>query len=208
MSPSPNDYAGQLLTYLQAWRQYLEQSTGTAMPTPPMPTPPMPTPPMPTPTAPPPTAIPAIPPPPVPPSMPMPGAAAYPLTTPMSPASPVPPVGRTGTRTTGPAPAPAAPGSTAARQMGRLSLYTAELTDVPSGTVSGRRPASAFPWSDDATGHAPPAPAAARPLFSSASAPPSIPPLPPSIPPLPRASDRGRYDEPDDVEIIGGDPSF
>ena len=206
MSPSPNDYAGQLLTYLQAWRQYLEQATGTAMPTPPMPTPPMPTLP-----APPPPAMPATPPPLVPPSMPMPGAAAYPLASPMPPASPIPPVGRTGSRPTGPAAAPAAPGSTAARQAGRRSLYTAELTDVPSGTVAGRRPASAFPWSHDATGHAPPAPAAAGPLFSSAS-----PSAPPSIPPLPRPSDRGhldddrrgRYDEPDDVEIIGGDPSF
>ena len=204
--PSPNDYTGQLLTYLQAWRQYLEQATGTAMPTPPMPTPPMPTLP-----APPPPAMPATPPPLVPPSMPMPGAAAYPLASPMPPASPIPPVGRTGSRPTGPAAATAAPGSTAARQAGRRSLYTAELTDVPSGTVAGRRPASAFPWSHDATGHAPPAPAAAGPLFSSAS-----PSAPPSIPPLPRPSDRGhldddrrgRYDEPDDVEIIGGDPSF
>ena len=32
MTTSPNDYTGQLLTYLQAWRQYLEHATSAASP--------------------------------------------------------------------------------------------------------------------------------------------------------------------------------
>jgi hypothetical protein len=101
------------------------------------------------------------------------------------------------------------------RPAGGRSLYAPELADVPSGSVPGRKPGTAFPWSDGATGSAPPA-AAARPLFSSAPLPAPPPPPLPSLPPLPRRGDvgrqdeswRGRPEEPDDFEIIGDDPSF
>jgi uncharacterized protein with NAD-binding domain and iron-sulfur cluster len=89
---SPNDYTGQLLAYLQAWRQYLEQVTSGTIPQWPVPGWPSPSPS------------------PAPPDRP---AAPYPLSDTLIspwPAPPRPPAGGAGTVTpTPPAPAPSTP---------------------------------------------------------------------------------------------------
>ena len=98
--------------------------------------------------------------------MPIPAAAASPATAPMSAASPVPPVGRPGARSPGPAPDPAAPSSTGPA-MGRRSPVRGRAHGRP---VQHRSPETArvgVRLERDAGGTPPPAPAAARPLYSS-----------------------------------------
>ena len=161
MSSSPDDYTGQLLMYLQAWRQYLEQATRTALPGQPGPTTPWPTA----------STTPILPAPPVLPSPPSPPAPLTPLTAatpppvPAPPGPPVPPVAAS----TGPeVPTPPRPGyeGRLPRPAGtadigvawqgpdtdRGSLFAASLTTLPSGPPPDRGTASAYPSAGEQTG--------------------------------------------------------
>jgi FAD dependent oxidoreductase len=137
MTTSPNDYTGQLLSYLQAWRQYLEQVTSTAATGQLWPSAPWP------------------PPWPSPPAAPAPAAEpAPPNPTYESPSYPQPE-------------APAADAGRAAQEGGRSSLYDPGLTTIPSGPVTDRRPGSAYPDAADVTSSGADTTASARSLYSA-----------------------------------------
>jgi uncharacterized protein with NAD-binding domain and iron-sulfur cluster len=231
MSSSPNDYTGQLLTYLQAWRQYLEQATAAVVPGQPRPSTPGAMPPVPQmspePTVSPPLTAPTLPPLPLGPTPALHAAMPVPWGThaPGPPASSVPPLaGQGSTRSSRPvtptSPATQAPGGAARASVAEAdagprvpsSRFSPEQTTVPSGSVPERRPPSAYPWADAAPGSAVPA-AATRSLFSN-TAPDTAPPLPPL--PAPQFDGRSRISPatagteqvpPADTEITGGDPS-
>lgn len=144
---SPNDYTGQLLSYLQAWRQYLEQATATAMPPPAWPATPGPTwpavpqvPPMP---------VPPMPMPPMPVQMPVPPMPQVPPAAPAPPGSPVPPM--------------AAPAGAAGPALYPPPAYTSPATAEPVDP----QPDPPTPW-----GAAPPAAASA---YSWAGQPDAVP---------------------------------
>lgn len=127
---APNDYTGQLLAHLQAWRQYLEQAvSGGASPVPP-PVPPTaawPAPPAPG------TAVPW--PPPMPPSAPGAGRAAP---GPESYPDPPPDPPRRGTDTV------EASDVDAGHRPGQQSRYDTSRTTPPSGPPRGRPPGTAY----------------------------------------------------------------
>ena len=195
MTTSPNDYTGQLLTYLQAWRQYLEHTTRAATPGQPWPAGPA------APTTPP---WPAPPPSPTPPTAPGPPFPAAPgLVTPWPapatppPAAPVPPRPSTGPRADRPAEPARGDRGRPARDPVRGSLYSAELASPPTGTVADRQPGSAFGRTGTSGGAGSPAPPARRSLYSVSGndrTPPAA-----SSPP-----DQLRGVE--EVELIGSDP--
>jgi uncharacterized protein with NAD-binding domain and iron-sulfur cluster len=158
MTTSPNDYTGQLLTYLQAWRQYLEQATSGPAPGQPGPTAPWPILPMP------PVSPPGPPMPPV-------AAPAGPLSPSSAPAPPpgdaVPPTPTYESRAYRRAETSGADGERSVQEADQPSLYDSRLTKLPPGPVPDRRPGSAYPWAGGPTSSGTPATAAARPLYSS-----------------------------------------
>ena len=193
---SSDDYTGQLLTYLQAWRQYLERATGAASPSPASPAgvaapawpnPPVPNPPVPTPPVPPPPASPV-------PAAAVPSGLITPWPPPMAPApaaSP-PPAHPTASGNAGhPAvpvpsdPPPATP---------RGSLYSAALSAPSAGSAGPRKPRSAYRWVPEPTDADPPV---GRSLYTN---------------PAPDRRPAGSAPVPDqlrgleEVELIGSDP--
>jgi len=162
---SPDDYTGQLLVYLQAWRQYLEQATGAAPRTPVWPTGLGPVPPVPASTTPlpapppPPPAPPAPPPPTAVPSAPTPpGAPIPPVATPQVPGAPwAAPQGLTTGPAEPPPTAPADPGTTTRPTIApgtergraplpdRRGLFDPGLTSL-TGPVPDAPKYSAYAW--------------------------------------------------------------
>jgi hypothetical protein len=224
VTTSPDDYTGQLLSYLQAWRQYLEQTvrgaaSGASFPTSLWPTGPLPPPPPATSPGPP-TAPAAAP------------GASWP-TAPW-PATPVPPGAPVPTPSSfGPGPAPAvaapfppgaaAPGRPAASDLPRApetssagawqgdppdptSLFGPELTTPASAPVTDSPPASAYPWAGNETGPGIPTSAAGPTSLyptstgSAGSTPLSAPGRTAGPSPSSRLQDPAR------IEIIGADP--
>jgi hypothetical protein len=144
MTTSPNDYPQQLLGYLQAWRQYLEQVTAaapgqpapvlswptlTAQPTLPIPPPPPTFPIPPTPPAPP---MPPGGPPLAPPAPPPAPAAIVPAAQAAPPVAPTPPT-------------LSAPEPGREREAGPASLYDSGWVTLGSEPGADRRPGSAYP---------------------------------------------------------------
>jgi hypothetical protein len=212
VTTSPDDYSGRLLAYLQAWRQYLEQTIRGTAPGQPLPTAPWPVAPTPSgPPAPPlatpgqawptiPWPMPAVPGLPVPPVATPPGTrrpdlpmAASPATDETASAHPLagdPPRERTRT-------------SSAAGEQGReancCSLFDPALT-TSAGPGTDPPAASAYRWTGDPTG--PGDPAAARSLYTiPTGSPPGSPPVQGGPPASPGARLRDAR-----MEIIGGDP--
>jgi hypothetical protein len=188
MTTSPNDYTGQLLTYLQAWRQYLEQATSAATPGAPWPTgtsapatppaPPWPSPP--TPPVPPPGLIspwpvPAAPPPTPPPPRPTKARAAD------RAADPVP----------GERPRPASDGAAA-------SLYSADLATPPPGSMGVHQPRSAFRWAEEPGGAGTTVPPSSRSLYSA--------PAPPDRGSAASSAVPDQLRGVEEVELTGSDP--
>jgi hypothetical protein len=182
MTTSPNDYTGQLLSYLQAWRQYLEQATSTA---PPWPTAPNATPPGQAWPAP---SWPVFPTPPMPPVPPPPAATSPAATSPAGPLTPSP-------GAVSPAPSevvppddkqggfyPRQPAGTAlwtagelSRESGRESLYSADMTTVPSEPMADPKPGSAYLEAGEPLHDSRSAPSETRSLYSDPGASPSPP---------------------------------
>jgi uncharacterized protein with NAD-binding domain and iron-sulfur cluster len=188
MNPSPTDYTGQLLTYLQAWRQHLEQATTGAAP--PWPTPPMAPGAAPVPQA----TLPQLPVPswPAPPGLavPPPVAASYaPPATPSDPSRPAPPgppvppvavpdpprsaEGRPPMGTPGPSAAGIREEPGAAHSAMRppaSSLFAADLTTLP--TSSADRPVgTAYSWGTGSAASSSRGPAFGQSLYSEPVAP-------------------------------------
>jgi len=186
MTTPPDAYTGQLLTYLQAWRQYLEQVVqGAAGASPPA-------------TLWPPPAAPVAVPPPAPPPWPTPppdasGASVSPPAAPVGLVSPWPftpaAAAPTGAAQTGASelpswpldrpvpPAEQPPGGTgpAPDAAGRSSLYAADLAAPPSVAPAGREPGSAFRQYGAPAPNAFAAPAASS-LYQAAASPAAAPP--------------------------------
>jgi hypothetical protein len=219
VTTSPDDYSGQLLTYLRLWRQYLEQSMRGAAPGQPYPNPLWPN----SPAA---SAGPGAPAPPGPPTTPVatPGQP-WPTTpwpaTPAPPGPPLPPVAapddprrpvpaRTAPRGEAapaeprsgahvPQAGTSSPGGWQGHQVERSSLFGSRLTTPTSAPTPDPPAASAYPWTSGRTAAVTSAAAASRSLYTSSS--PDTDSVPPSSAPR-----RGERHDAGRTELIGADP--
>jgi putative NAD(P)-binding protein len=229
VTTSPDDYTGQLLTHLQAWRQHLEQTLRGTAPGQPSPTapwqalapaPPHPAAPMP------------------PESLVTPGATPGHLWTtapwlapPAPPGPPLPPVATpSDPRRPGPAAAASSPpggrapleprpgehspeagtsggaGGWQEHQVGRSSLFDPSLTTPTPAAVTDPPATSAYSWTGVRTGAGTSTAAALRSLYTKPTPDPRTAPSSSAGRPTPQAHRRGGLHDPARTELIGADP--